>query len=114
MSIHFSLRGEPQEISSARARELLRIPQQEVRLHQLCYPKVDQPRCPSADVVRPCFRSNFGEGSSQMPHYLTPTTRPLYAVMRQNLLLREGFVEGLTCLQQWLLFHLVRQIPFDI
>jgi hypothetical protein len=39
--ISFNFLGEQREISSARARELLRIPLQTVRLHQLCYLGVD-------------------------------------------------------------------------
>jgi hypothetical protein len=41
--ISFSFLGEQREISSARARELLRIPLQTVCLYQLCYPGVDPP-----------------------------------------------------------------------
>jgi hypothetical protein len=41
--ISFSFLGEQREISSARARELLRIPLQTICLHQLCYRGVDPP-----------------------------------------------------------------------
>lgn len=34
--------------------------------------------------------------------------------MRWTIVPRDGFREGLTCLQQWLLLHLVSQTPFDI
>jgi hypothetical protein len=42
--ISFSFLGEQREISSAKARELLRIPLQSVRLHHLFYPGVDPPQ----------------------------------------------------------------------
>ena len=69
---------------------------------------------PPTDIVRPCFTEPFGEGSSRTPHDLTPTTRLLDAIMRRTLLPRMGYREGLTCIQLWLVYHLVSQSVFDI
>jgi hypothetical protein len=38
----------------------------------------------------------------------------LNEVMRWIVLLRSGYYEGLTCIQLWLVYHLVSQIEFDI
>ena len=48
------------------------------------------------------------------PCDLTPTARLLDAIMRRTLLLRMGYHEGLTCIQLWLVYHLVSQTVFDI
>jgi hypothetical protein len=70
----------------------LRIPRQTVRLHQLCYPQTNSPRrphggeLPSADDVWPCFKGDFGEGSSRLPRDLTPIARVLDAVIRRTIL----------------------------
>jgi hypothetical protein len=118
--ISFSFLGEQREISSARARELLRIPLQSVRLHQLCYPGVDPPRrahggiVPPVDSVRCLFGSDFGEDSSRRPVDMLLPVRMLDAIIRRTILPRPNFRDGTTRLQQWLLSHLVRGIAFDI
>ena len=38
----------------------------------------------------------------------------LDVVMRRTLLPRGGYHEGLTCIQLWLVHHLISQTPFDI
>jgi hypothetical protein len=80
--ISFSFLGEQREISSARARELLRIPLQTVRLHQLCYPGVGG-IVPLVDAVRCLFGSDFGEGSSRRPIDMLPSVRLLDAIIRR-------------------------------
>jgi hypothetical protein len=119
--ISFSFLGEQREISSARARELLRIPLQTVRLHQLCYPGVVPPPrrahggiVPPIDTVRCLFGSDFREGSSRRPVDMLPPVRLLDAIIRWTILPRLNFRDRTTQLQQWLLSHLVRGIAFDI
>ena len=103
-----------------RVREILRIPESPIRLHEVCYGQIEPPRCPHGgrvpptNLVRPCFTEPFGEGSSRTPRDLTPTTWLLDAVMRRTLLPRMGYHEGLTCIQLWLVYHLVSQTIFDI
>lgn len=81
---------------------------------------IEPPRCPHGrevpptEIVRACFHEPFGEGSSRRPCDLTPTARLLDVVMRKTLLPREGFREGLTHIQLWLVSHLVSQTAFDI
>ena len=45
---------------------------------------------------------------------LTHYARILDVVMRKTLLPRPGSHEGFTCIQQWLVAHLVSQREFDI
>ena len=69
---------------------------------------------PPIDLVKACFTEPFGEGSSRTPHDLTPIAHILDAVMRRSLLPRSGYFEGLTCIQLWLVHHLISHTVFDI
>jgi hypothetical protein len=69
---------------------------------------------PPTDLIRPCFREPFGEGSRRTPASLTPLARVLDAIVRRTLLPRLGYREGLTRMQLWVVHHLLSQIPFDI
>jgi hypothetical protein len=69
---------------------------------------------PPIDLVRPCFREPFGEGSRRTPANLTPIARVLDAIVRRTLLPRLGYREGLTRMQLWVVYHLISQTPFDI
>jgi hypothetical protein len=69
---------------------------------------------PPIDLVRPCFREPFGEGSRRTPASLTPITRVLDAIVRRTLLPRLGYRECLTRMQLWVVHHLISQTPFDI
>jgi hypothetical protein len=69
---------------------------------------------PPTETVRACFHETFGEGSRRTPHDLTPTAHLLDAVMRRTLLPRDGYHEGLTRIQLWLVHHLISQTSFDI
>jgi hypothetical protein len=51
---------------------------------------------PPTDLIKPCFREPFGEGSRRTPASLTPLARVLDAIVRQTLLLRVEHREGLT------------------
>ena len=102
-----------------RVREILRILESPIRLHEVCYGQTEPPRCPHGrlvpptDLVRPCFIEPFGKGSSRTPRDLTPIAWLLEAIMR-TLLPRMGYHEGLTHIQLWLVYHLISQSVFDI
>ena len=103
-----------------RVREILRILESPIRLHEVCYGQTEPPRhphgglVPPTDLVRPCFIEPFGEGSSRTPRDLTPIAQLLDAIMRRTLLPRMGYREGLTRIQLWLVNSLVQQTVFDI
>jgi hypothetical protein len=69
---------------------------------------------PPTDLIRPCFREPFGEGSRRTPASLTSLARVLDAIVRRTLLPRLGYREGLTRMQLWVVHHLISQTPFDI
>ena len=69
---------------------------------------------PPTDLVGTYFREPFGEGSRQTLGALTPMACLLDVVVRRTLLLKGGYHEGLTCIQLWLVHHLISQTPFDI
>ena len=98
----------------------MRIPESPIRIHEIYYGETDPLRrphgglVPPTDLVRACFTKPFGEGSSCTPRDLTPTARILNAIMRRSLLPRSGYHEGLTCIQLWLVHHLITKIVFDI
>ena len=100
--IHFTFRGRDRRLYSNRVREILRILESPIRLHEVCYGQTEPPRrphdglVPPTHLVRPCFIESFGEGSSRTPHDLTPIAQLLDAIMRRTLLPRMGYREGLT------------------
>jgi hypothetical protein len=112
--IHFAFRGRDYRLTSTRVREILRLQEQLVRLHDVCYGQTTPPRrphggmVPPTDLVRHCFKEPFGEGSSRTPSDLTPTARVLDAIMRRTLISRMGYHEGLSRLQLWLLNSLMQ------
>lgn len=120
LEIAFSFLGQRVDISSARAREILRIPHNANKIHRLCFPDAEPPRrthigvLPLVKDMHPCFRGDFGEGSSRLPTDITSTARALDSIVRRTILPREGFREGFTRLQQWIVSHLVRRLEFDI
>ena len=103
-----------------RVREILRLQEQPVWLHEVCYGQTTPPRhphgglVPPIDLVRHCFTEPFDKGSSRTPSDLTPTARVLDVIMRRTLLPRMGYHEGLTRIQLWLLNSLMQQSVFDI
>ena len=94
---------------SFRVKEILRLQELPIRIHEVCYGYTEPPICPHGslmppiDLIRPCFIEPFNEGSSRTPRDLTPIARLLDAIMRRTLLLRMGYHEGLTHIQLWLL-----------
>ena len=102
--IHFVFKGKDYRLMSFRVREILRLQEKPVWLHEVCYGQTAPPRCPHSGMVPPtdlvchCFIEPFGEGSSQTPSDLTPIARLLDAIMRRTLLPRMGYHEGLTCI----------------
>ena len=118
--IHFAFSGRDYRLTSTRVREILRLQEQPIQLHEVCYGQTAPPRCPHGGLVPPsdlvfhCFTEPFGEGSSRTPRDLTPTARLLDAIMRRTLLPRIGYRKGLTCIHLWLLNSLMQQTVFDI
>jgi hypothetical protein len=104
---------------STSVREILRLLALETKIHQLCFGQTPPPRhphggtMPPTDLVRPCFREPFGEGSRRTPASLTPIARVLHAIVRRTLLPRLGYREGLTHMQLWVVHHLISQTSFD-
>ena len=111
--IHFAFRGHDYRLQCQRAREILRILESPIRIHEIYYGETEPPRrphgglVPPTDLVRACFTEPFREGLSQTPRDLTPTAHILDVVMRRSLLLRSGYSEGLTRIQLWLVYHLI-------
>ena len=74
--IHFALRGHGYRLMSFRVREILRLQESPIRIHEVCYGHTEPPRCPHSglvppiDLIRPCFTEPFGEGSSRTPRDL--------------------------------------------
>ena len=111
--IHFAFRGRDYGLMSFRVREILRLQEQPVRLHEVCYGQTTPPRRPHGGMVPPidlvlhCFTEPFDKGLSRTPSDLTPTARVLDAIMRRTLLPRMGYHEGLIRIQLWLLNSLI-------
>jgi hypothetical protein len=118
--IHFAFRGRDRILYSTRVRDILRLPASEMKIHQLCFGQTSPPRhphggtVPPTDMIRPCFREPFGEGSRRTPASLTPLARVLDSIVWRTLLPRLGYREGLTRMQLWVVHHLISQTPFDI
>jgi hypothetical protein len=111
--IHFSFRGHDHRLYSTRVREILRLLALETKIHQLCFGQTAPSRrphgrtVPPIDMIRLCFREPFGEGSRRIPASLTPLASVLDAIVRQTLLLRLGYREGMTRMQLWVVHHLI-------
>ena len=111
--IYFAFRGRDYRLMSFRVREILRLQESPIRIHEVCYGHTEPPRCPHSglvppiDLIRPCFTEPFGEGSSRTPRDLTPIARLLDAIMRRTMLPRMGYHEGLTRIRLWLLNSLI-------
>ena len=118
--IYFAFIGRDYRLQSLRAREILRILESPIWIHEIYYGETEPPRrphgrlVPPTDLVRACFAEPFGEGSSHTPCDLTPTACILDSVMKRSLLPRGGYREGLTRIQLWLVHHLISQTVFDI
>jgi hypothetical protein len=53
---------------------------------------------PPTDLIRPCFRELFDEGSRRIPASLTPLARVLDAIVRWTLLPRLGYRDMYTAM----------------
>ena len=51
--IHFAFRGRDYRLMSFRVREILRIPESPIRLHEVFYGQTEPPRCPHGGLVPP-------------------------------------------------------------
>ena len=95
--IYFAFKDRDYRLMSFRVREILRLQEQPIRLHEVCYGQTAPPKhphgglVPPTDLIRHCFIELFGEGSSMTPRDLTPTARVLDAIMRRTLLPRMGY-----------------------
>jgi hypothetical protein len=111
--IHYAEAGTDYRVTAQRAREVLGLTAYATRIHELCYGNFEPPRRPHSgalplvDFVAPCFRQPFGEGSSRIVGDLTRLAWILNFVMRKTLLLRTGYRDGFTRIQQWLIAHLI-------
>jgi hypothetical protein len=94
--IHFAFRGRDRRLYNTRVWEILRLPASEMKIHQLCFGQTSPPRrphggiVPPTDLIKPCFREPFGEGSRCTPASLTPLARVLDAIVKRTLLSRLG------------------------
>jgi len=118
--IHYALADTDYRVTTRRAREVLGLATSPTRIHQLCYGNFEPPRRPHSgalspvDLVTPCFRRPFGEGSSRTVGDLTRPARILDFVLRKTLFPRTGYRDGFTRIQQWLVAHLILKTPFDL
>lgn len=118
--IAFSFLGRRVTVGASEFRDIFNLRESPIRIHDLCFPNIEPPRyahagmLPPVDVMRPCFKGDFGFGSSRLPADLTPIARGLNSIVRHTILPRTGYRNGFTRLQQWIVSHLVRQIEFDI
>ena len=115
--IHYALARTDYRVTAQRARETLGLRESKTRIHELCYLGIERPRHPQSsslplvEFVAPCYKPPFTKGSSRALVSLTCHTWILDVVMRKTLLPRPGFHKGFTCIQQWLVAHLVGNMP---
>ena len=66
--IHFAFRGRDYRLMNFRVREILRLQEQPIRLHEVCYGQTAPPRCPhggmipATDLVHHCFKEPLARG----------------------------------------------------
>ena len=69
--IHFAFRGRDYRLMSFRVRKILRLQEQPIRLHEVCYGQTAPPKrthggnVPPIDLVRHCFIEPFRRGVEQ-------------------------------------------------
>ena len=51
--IHFAFRGKDYRVTSDRVREILRLQEQPVKIHEVCYGQQEHPRRPHGGLVPP-------------------------------------------------------------
>ena len=98
----------------------VRISKEPRYLHQLAYGYTKPPRrphgthFPSDQQVSVLFQQPFLPGTPRTPERLTPVAHTVHLALRRSPLYRQGYNEGITALQQWMLLHIMRGQDFDI
>jgi hypothetical protein len=119
-SIHYALASTDYRVTAERARETWGLTAYDTKIYELCYAGYKPPRHPHGgelspvNFISPCFCQPFSKGSRCSVGGLTRPARIMDFVMRKTLLLRPGYCDGFTRIQQWLIAHLVAQREFDI
>ena len=96
------------------------LPEEPYSLHFHTYDDVDppcrskEPMFPSDEDVSVLFEPPFLPGTPRVPSRLTPVAYMIHFALKRSLLLRIGYSEGITALQQWLLIYILGGLPFDI
>ena len=89
-------------------------------LHYMAYGNTVPPRrphethAPSDEEVSVLFQQPYLLGTPRIPDRLTPLAHTIHLALRKSLLLRIGYNEGITALQQWLLLHIMTGRDFDL
>jgi hypothetical protein len=120
-AIHFMFGGQVFGLSRATLAGILGVDLVDVSLHEMVYGDADPPRramiggiAPSHEAISQCFRQPFPASYTRVPSLLTPEAYAVHMALRRTLLLRSGYPEGFTGLQQLLLLHILTHEPFDI
>ena len=113
--IQFMFAGRPLRLYRQTVAQLLGVPLYERRLHTDVYGQSDPPRSAlgggqplSRDEVAVCFREGF---TARVPSQLTPEAYVVHLALRQSLLPRVSYREGITTLQQHLLRAMMTRTP---
>ena len=69
---------------------------------------------PSDEDMTVLFQPPFLRGTPRVPSRLTPVAYVIHFALKRSLLFRNGYIEGITALQQWLLIYILGGLPFDI
>ena len=98
----------------------MRISEEPRYLHHLAYGYTEPPPHPcdthfsSDQEVSVLFQQPFLPGTPRTPDRLTPVAHTVHLALRRSLLYRQGYNEGITALQQWMLVHIMTGQDFDI
>ena len=98
----------------------VRISEEPRLLHHLAYGDTEPPRCPhdthfpSDQQVSVLFQQPFLPGTPRTLDSLTPVAHTVHLALRRSLLYWQGYNEGITALQQWMLLHIMTGQDFDI
>jgi len=108
-------------LSRATIAGILGVDLVDVSLHERVYGDADPPCramiggiAPSHEVISQCFHQPFPASYARVPSLLTPEAYVVHMALQRTLLLRSGYPEGFTGLQQLLLLHILTDEPFDI
>ena len=68
----------------------------------------------SDQEVSVLFQQPFLPGTPRTPDKLIPVAHTVHLALRRSLLYRQGYNEGITALQQWMLLHIMTSQDFNI